>query len=102
MASDVEEVAFTPESKANIDSTIILYANNMLRTIAVCYKDFESWPPTETDAEGNVPYQDLAKDLTLLAVTAIEDPLRPGVTEAVATCNKVCFLSLFSTLNDID
>lgn len=87
-SEEVREVAFTQESKANIDKTIILYANNMLRTIAVCYRDFESWPPAgETDQEGNAKYEDIAQDLTLLAVTAIEDPLRPGVTEAVKTCN---------------
>jgi Ca2+-transporting ATPase len=86
-SEEVQEVAFTQESKANIDKTIILYANNMLRTIAVCYRDFESWPPAETDQEGNAKYESIAQDLTLLAVTAIEDPLRPGVTEAVTTCN---------------
>ena len=35
-----------------------------------------------------MPYEDLAKDLTLLAVVGIEDPLRDGVTEAVAKCLK--------------
>lgn len=29
----------------NISRTIIFYANQTLRTIAVCYRDFESWPP---------------------------------------------------------
>ena len=29
----------------NISRTIIFYANQMLRTIALCYADFESWPP---------------------------------------------------------
>jgi Ca2+-transporting ATPase len=30
---------------------------------------------------------DLSRDMTLVAVTDIEDPLRPGVHEAVATCH---------------
>lgn len=60
----------------------------MLRTIAVCYKDIQSWPPVDPDENGEVPFSWLARDLTLIAVTGIEDPLRPGVTEAVATCAK--------------
>src|SRR6202044_564774 len=37
----------------NISRTIIFYANQTLRTIALCYRDFESWPPhgLETSAE---------------------------------------------------
>lgn len=35
-----------------------------------------------------VPYDELACDLTLIGITGIEDPLRPGVREAVADCNK--------------
>lgn len=29
----------------NISRTIIFYANQTLRTIALCYRDFDSWPP---------------------------------------------------------
>jgi P-type Ca2+ transporter type 2C len=35
-----------------------------------------------------VPYEELAKDLTLIGIVGIEDPLRPGVREAVANCHK--------------
>ncbi len=35
-------------SKDNISRTIIFYANQMLRTIAVCYRDLDSWPPKGT------------------------------------------------------
>jgi Ca2+-transporting ATPase len=35
-----------------------------------------------------VPYEDLYQDLTLVAITGIEDPLRPGVAEAVEMCRK--------------
>jgi P-type Ca2+ transporter type 2C len=74
----------------NISRTIIFYANQTLRTIALCYKDLETWPPrgVETNDEGEVPYEDLAHSLTLIAITGIEDPLRPGVREAVAKCHK--------------
>lgn len=79
---------FTDETRANITRTIIFYANQSLRTIALCSRDFPRWPPVGCvrDEAGDVDFADLAKDLTLVAITAIEDPLRDGVTEAVATC----------------
>lgn len=107
---EIKTEEFTEDTRDNIAKTIIFYANQSLRTIAVCYRDFESWPPkgvnlvekkeegeanisSSTDVSGldanlEVPYESLAQDLTLLAITGIEDPLRPGVREAVATCGK--------------
>ncbi|RDX57018.1 hypothetical protein OH76DRAFT_1491696, partial [Lentinus brumalis] len=40
----------------NLSRTIIFYANQTLRTIAVCYRDFESWLPPclQADAEDEV------------------------------------------------
>ncbi|CAK5269233.1 unnamed protein product [Mycena citricolor] len=74
----------------NISRTIIFYANQMLRTIALCYRDFDSWPPPglDHDDQGEIPFDELAKDLTLIGIVGIEDPLRPGVVEAVAKCHK--------------
>ncbi|KAF6754524.1 calcium-transporting ATPase [Ephemerocybe angulata] len=76
-------------AKDNISRTIIFYANQTLRTIALCYRDFPSWPPAnmEHDLENEVDYEDLAKDMTLIAITGIEDPLRPGVADAVEKCH---------------
>ncbi|KAH9902643.1 calcium-translocating P-type ATPase [Cubamyces lactineus] len=87
---DVETRELDELSRDNISRTIIFYANQTLRTIALCYRDFESWPPPGVHAESidEVPYADLARDLTLIAITGIEDPLRPGVREAVADCHK--------------
>jgi Ca2+-transporting ATPase len=85
--ADVQTEEFDETSTNNVDRTIIFYANQSLRTIALCYRDYESWPPVEP-VDGQVPYDALANDLTLVAITAIEDPLRPGVTEAVRTAQK--------------
>ncbi|KAG6888833.1 hypothetical protein C0995_005708 [Termitomyces sp. Mi166 len=73
----------------NISRTIIFYANQTLRTIALCYRDFEQWPPKgmEHNEENEVEFSDLAQDLTLIGITGIEDPLRPGVRDAVAKCH---------------
>jgi Ca2+-transporting ATPase len=37
--------------RENISRTIIFYANQTLRTIALCYRDFESWPPHDMATE---------------------------------------------------
>ncbi|KAI8460792.1 hypothetical protein BY996DRAFT_8463651 [Phakopsora pachyrhizi] len=85
---------FDSETKDNISRTIIFYANQALRTIALCFRDFDSWPPnrgeTLSTGEEDVDYEELVgkgeEGLTLLSLMAIKDPLRPGVTQAVADC----------------
>ncbi|KAF9783702.1 putative calcium ATPase, partial [Thelephora terrestris] len=74
--------------KDNISRTIIFYANQMLRTIALCYRDLSSWPPrgAQFQSADEVSYDDLAYDRILVAITGIEDPLRDGVPDAVASC----------------
>lgn len=88
--AEITTSQLSTEAEANVAKTIMFYANQSLRTIALCYRDFESWPPkdSEMDVDGLVTYESLAKEMTLIAITAIEDPLRPGVREAVATCGK--------------
>lgn len=86
-AVEVESEEFNEETRTNITRTIIFYANQSLRTIALCSRDFK---PTEMrrNEAGEFEFNDLAKDLTLVAIAAIEDPLRDGVTEAVTTCSE--------------
>ena len=86
----VRTAEFNDETTANIERTIIFYANQSLRTIALCYRDFESWPPANisTTETGDLDWNELARDMTLVAITAIEDPLRVGVTESVRTCGE--------------
>jgi len=45
-------------AKENISRTIIFYANQTLRTIALCYRDFPSWPPygMKLDEQGDVGF----------------------------------------------
>ncbi|KAJ7592813.1 Ca-transporting ATPase [Mycena floridula] len=89
-ADEIETAPIDELAADNISRTIIFYANQMLRTISICYRDFNSWPPPNStlNDENEVSYEDLSRDLTLIAITAIEDPLREGVTEAVAKCTK--------------
>ncbi|GAA6028517.1 hypothetical protein JCM8097_007260 [Rhodosporidiobolus ruineniae] len=87
---EVPTAEFNDETRGNINRTIIFYACQSLRTIALCSRDFPSWPPAGADMtpEGEVAFESLAHDLTLIGVTAIEDPLRDGVAKAVATCQR--------------
>ncbi|GAA6058965.1 hypothetical protein JCM10212_001675 [Sporobolomyces blumeae] len=89
-SSEIPTADFNDETRSNISRTIIFYACQSLRTIALCSKDFPSWPPpgVSTNADGEVDFADLFSDLTLIAITAIEDPLREGVAKAVETCQK--------------
>ena len=76
--------------RQQLSDTITDYASQSLRTLGLCYRDFDVWPPPgiQTNDLGETAYEDVAKDLTLLGVVAIEDPLRRGVTEAVRACGK--------------
>lgn len=88
--SALQVCSFDTSGRENVAKTIIFYANQMLRTLAICYRDFESWPPecAQFDEDGLITYESLAKDLTLISVVGIEDPLRPGVRNAVSTCSE--------------
>ena len=35
-----------------------------------------------------IPYKELSRDMTLVAITGIKDPLRPGLRDAVTNCHK--------------
>ncbi|KAG2017681.1 calcium-transporting ATPase [Coprinopsis cinerea AmutBmut pab1-1] len=89
--SDIVEVTEIDEAaQQNISRTIIFYANQTLRTIALCYRDFPSWPPagSNLNEEHEVPYEELAQELTLIGITGIEDPLREGVRDSVTKCHR--------------
>ena len=40
-------------SEENIMRTVIFYTNQTLCTIALCYRDFASWPPPDIKASVN-------------------------------------------------
>ena len=73
------------ETQAKISS----YAQKSLRTIALVYRDFESWPPagTQTSADPHsAEFEPVLNELILDGVVGIQDPVRDGVPEAVAKC----------------
>ncbi|EQB48360.1 calcium-translocating P-type ATPase [Colletotrichum gloeosporioides Cg-14] len=77
----------TATDRVSFTDTIDEYANRSLRTIGLVYKDYQEWPPSSainhatccTDLGGLLQ----TRDLVFLGVVGIQDPVRPGVPEAV-------------------
>ncbi|KAK3825887.1 MAG: PMCA-type calcium-translocating P-type ATPase [Benniella sp.] len=89
--ADITELELNADLQNQIHKTIVSYATQSLRTIGIAYRDFESWPPAgvELNEDGEVPFSAVAEDnMTLIGVVGIEDPLRDGVPEAVAACQR--------------
>ncbi|KAJ3524170.1 hypothetical protein NMY22_g11122 [Coprinellus aureogranulatus] len=87
-SNEVETKPIDELARDNISRTIIFYANQTLRTIALCY--FPSWSPPDVkpNEENEIDYEHLSQDMTLIAITGIEDPLRLGITDTVAKCHR--------------
>jgi Ca2+ transporting ATPase len=71
--------------KAQIEQDIInAYANDGLRTLCLAYRDLpEGFDITTADA-----LDEMEKDMTMIMIVGIEDPVRPEVPSAIAKCNK--------------
>jgi len=80
----------TYENTKFLTDTINSYAERSLRTIGILYKDYSQWPPVgakvmEDDAS-MASFDDIFSEMTLVGIVGIQDPLRPGVSEAVKQC----------------
>lgn len=77
--------AMSDAHRQSIVDTITNYANRSLRTIGFVYQDFQQWPPANAEHTegGSVEFSSLLHDLTFLGTVGIQDPVRPGVPEAV-------------------
>ena len=88
----IEASALKDESRKTLSGLIDAYASRSLRTIGFIYRDFdsESWPPKGTkrleDDKTQAAFEDICRDMTFLGLVGIQDPLRPGVPEAVQDC----------------
>jgi Ca2+-transporting ATPase len=80
------------ESRVAVATTIGEYAHQSLRTIGMLFKDFEQWPPASTKTldgdKSQADFDDLFHDMIWIGVVGIHDPLREGVVEAVAQCQR--------------
>jgi Ca2+-transporting ATPase len=100
--ASAEDVAMTDDDKNLIHETVAEYAGKTLRTIGLAYRDFQlPRPAIETGAAASGASATssgskvnlsmdflLGEGLVYLGVMAIEDPLRPGVEESIADCQR--------------
>ncbi|KAH9881910.1 hypothetical protein J1614_001081 [Plenodomus biglobosus] len=89
-SKELIEAPMTSDNRETLEQVITTYASRSLRTIGLIYRDFESWPPTDSrkneDDPSQAVFEDISKKMTFLAVVGIQDPLRPSVREAVKDC----------------
>lgn len=84
------DVALDGSQRERLEGVIDSYAKESLRTIALITKDFPQWPPHDAVSENDPSSANvdlLLKDMTFLGLVGIQDPIRPGVPEAVAKCH---------------
>jgi Ca2+-transporting ATPase len=79
------EEDLTLSDRVNLNAKIEEYAAKSLRTIGLVYRDYEQWPPktAELTDTGSVDFTSLLENLVFFGVVGIQDPVRPGVPEAV-------------------
>ncbi|OAL54257.1 calcium transporting P-type ATPase-like protein [Pyrenochaeta sp. DS3sAY3a] len=89
-AKELHEAPMTGDNREALEHVITTYASRSLRTIGLVYRDFESWPPSESRKNEDDPsqaiFEDIFKKMTFLSVVGIQDPLRDNVREAVKDC----------------
>lgn len=85
----IADSAITSDQIRALNGIVENYASRSLRTIAMLYRDFEQWPPrgaVSADDKRQADFDKLFRDMTFIGVVGIQDPLRPGVTQAVRDC----------------
>lgn len=90
-SSDIPTADLTKEDSEMFQGIITSYATQTLRTIGSSYRDFDSWPPEEYSSESGeegAGFSAIHKDMTLIAIYGIKDPLRDSVVGAIKDCQK--------------
>ncbi|KAK0714425.1 hypothetical protein B0T21DRAFT_297287 [Apiosordaria backusii] len=90
-SEELSTVEMTEDDREMFSETITSYAGQTLRTIGSSYRDFESWPPPELAGQTELTaaeFDKVHKDMTLLAIFGIKDPLRPSVKKAIEDCKR--------------
>lgn len=75
--------------RERFESVIDSYAQQSLRTIGIISREFSQWPPAGCAVENDKDSADMdlvLKEMTFDGLVGIQDPVRPGVPEAVAKC----------------
>ncbi|KAA8896176.1 calcium-translocating P-type ATPase [Sphaerosporella brunnea] len=89
-SEEIVDTELTSADNKELEDRINFYAERSLRTIGMLYKDYTQWPPigakTLEENSGHADFDDIFNEMVFLGVVGIQDPLRPGVTEAVKQC----------------
>lgn len=78
-----EVTAINERFKTELEETISKFASQSLRTLLLCYQEL----PNKEIANTSDP-EKLEKDLIILGLAGIKDPLKDSVPEAVLNCKK--------------
>ncbi|SPO02491.1 related to calcium P-type ATPase NCA-3 [Cephalotrichum gorgonifer] len=80
------------EHNALILQDISRFASLSLRTLGLCYRDLDQWPPARSrSANGDsdaVEFSDIFREMTWIGAVGIQDPVRRGVSDAVKQCTR--------------
>ncbi|EXJ82097.1 Ca2+-transporting ATPase [Capronia coronata CBS 617.96] len=85
----IADSPMTTDQMETLNGIVSNYASRSLRTIAMLYRDFDEWPPrgaASAEDKRQADFDKVFKDMVFLGVVGIQDPLRPGVAEAVRDC----------------
>lgn len=88
---ELAEMPLSDKDRSTLNSIVTRYASRSLRPIGLLYRDFQQWPPRGAQLEEDkhtVSFDPIFKDMVMLGIFGIQDPLRPGVTEAVEQCQR--------------
>jgi Ca2+-transporting ATPase len=90
--SGMAEAPLSEDNRLALDTIITNYASRSLRCIALVHRDFENWPPHGTpthENDGEMAYfEPIFKNMTMLGIFGIQDPVREGVPDAVRQCQR--------------
>ena len=69
------------------------FASLSLRTLGLCFRDVEKWPPSRSrsasgDDSDAVEFKDVFREMTWIGAVGIQDPVRQGVPEAIKNCSR--------------
>jgi hypothetical protein len=110
-----EELAFgdfdgAEEGETNkelLETTIKLFASKAYRTILTCYRDmsmadFEALADADTGYTSPEVHAAIESELTAISIFGLEDPLKPGIFEAIKGCQTAGIRVIMCTGDNID
>ena len=100
LSIECERIVKTPQIHDEMRSIINKFNKKALRTLAIAFRDLPvNTDHTKKEEDGDEVPDVEKKDLTLISIVAIQDPIKEGVEEAVEQCRQA-HLKVFMTTGD--